>query len=104
VSTDRHVRVRLRGLHTLRAPGTPESPVAYAPRRTVLDQVLVDAAAEAGAEVRERFTVDELVIEDASVVGVRGHGRDDRRTVTERARVVVGADGLHSLVARAVRP
>ncbi len=86
------------------APGTPESPVTYAPRRTVLDEVLVDAAAEAGAEVRERFTVDELVIEDASVVGVRGHGRDDRRTVTERARVVVGADGLHSLVARAVRP
>ncbi len=86
------------------APGTPEAPVAYAPRRTVLDQVLVEAAAEAGAEVRERFTVDALVIEDASVVGVRGHGRDDRRTVTERARVVVGADGLHSFVARAVRP
>ncbi len=34
------------------APGTPEAPVAYAPRRTVLDQVLVEAAAEAGAEVR----------------------------------------------------
>ncbi|MGY1681067.1 NAD(P)/FAD-dependent oxidoreductase [Geodermatophilus sp. SYSU D01176] len=86
------------------APGTPDSPVAYAPRRTVLDQLLVEAAAEAGAEVRERFTVDDLVVEDGSVVGVRGHGRDDRRAVTERARVVVGADGLHSLVARAVRP
>src|SRR6478735_1922652 len=32
----------------------------YSPRRTVLDKILVDAAASAGAEVRERFTVDEV--------------------------------------------
>src|SRR5262245_2557284 len=31
-------------------PGRPDSPVAYAPRRTVLDKLLVDAAAEAGVE------------------------------------------------------
>jgi 2-polyprenyl-6-methoxyphenol hydroxylase-like FAD-dependent oxidoreductase len=86
------------------SPGTPDSPVAYAPRRTVLDQLLVEAAAESGAEIREGFTVNELVTEDGAVVGVRGHGKDDRRTVTERARVVVGADGLHSSVARVVRP
>ena len=35
------------------APGTGEAPVAYGPRRTVLDKLLVDAASEAGAEVRE---------------------------------------------------
>jgi len=85
------------------APGTAEDPVAYAPRRTVLDKLLVDAAAEAGAEVREGFTVSEVVVEDGRVAGVRGHGGNGR-TVTERARVVVGADGRHSLVARAVRP
>src|SRR5229473_8113255 len=28
------------------APGTKEAPVAYCPRRTVLDKLLVDAAAE----------------------------------------------------------
>src|SRR3954451_119478 len=39
------------------APGTADSPVAYGPRRTVLDKLLVDAASEAGAEVREGFTV-----------------------------------------------
>jgi 2-polyprenyl-6-methoxyphenol hydroxylase-like FAD-dependent oxidoreductase len=38
-------------------PGTREAPVAYAPRRTFLDKLLVDAADEAGAEVREGFTV-----------------------------------------------
>lgn len=71
---------------------------AYAPTRVVLDDLLVRAAAAAGAEVRERFTVDGLVEEDGAVVGVRGHG--DGATVEERATVVVGADGRHSHVAR----
>jgi flavin-dependent dehydrogenase len=83
------------------APGTRETPVSYAPRRTVLDKLLVDAASEAGAEVRERFTVEDLVTEDGRVVGIRGHGKGGR-TVTERAQVVVGADGRYSLVADAV--
>ncbi len=83
------------------APGTDESPVAYCPRRTVLDKLLVDAAAEAGAEIREGFTVEEILIDDERVVGVRGHGKDGG-TVTERARVVVGADGRFSLLARTV--
>jgi 2-polyprenyl-6-methoxyphenol hydroxylase-like FAD-dependent oxidoreductase len=83
------------------APGTDDAPVAYAPRRTVLDKVLVDAASEAGAEVRERFTVEGLVVEDGRVVGIRGHGKGGR-SVTELAPVVVGADGRYSLVADAV--
>ena len=58
---------------------------------------------EAGAEVREGFTVNEILVEDGRVTGVRGHGSDGP-TVTEHARVVIGADGRHSLVARAVEP
>ena len=85
------------------SPGTAESPVAYAPRRTVLDKPLVDAAAEAGAEVREGFTIEGLVVEDGRVTGIRGHGKGGA-SVTERARVVIGADGRHSVVAEAVRP
>ena len=86
------------------APGTDGTPVAYGPRRTVLDKLLVDAAAEAGAEVREGFTVAELALRRRS-----GHRHPRARpraaaTVTEHARVVVGADGVHSLVAQAVRP
>ena len=42
--------------------------------------------------MREGFTVDEVVVEDGRVTGIRGHGRAGQ-TVTERARVVVGADG-----------
>ena len=76
------------------ASGTGDTPVAYGPRRTVLDKLLVDAAAEAGAEVREGFTVEEVLTEDGRVTGVRGHSRHGG-TVTERARVLVGADGRH---------
>ncbi|WP_239117718.1 FAD-dependent oxidoreductase [Paractinoplanes ferrugineus] len=80
------------------APGTAESPYAYAPRRTLLDQILLDAAAAAGAEVRAGFVVEELIFDDdGRVTGVRGGGG-----VSERARVVVGADGRNSVVARAV--
>src|SRR5688500_10352802 len=54
------------------APGTPDARVAYCPRRLVLDKLLVDAAAEAGAEIREGFTVEKLAIEDQRVVGIEG--------------------------------
>jgi len=83
------------------APGTNEAPFGYCPRRTVLDKLLVDAAAEAGAEVREGFAVEEVLIEDGRAVGIRG--RSKHGDATERARVVVGADGRHSLVAKTVQ-
>jgi 2-polyprenyl-6-methoxyphenol hydroxylase-like FAD-dependent oxidoreductase len=85
------------------SPGTAESPVAYCPRRTVLDKLLVDAAAEAGAEVREGFTVEEVLVDEGRVTGIRGHSKDGQ-SVTEHAAVVIGADGLRSLVAATVQP
>ena len=68
------------------------------PRRTVLDHILVEAAREAGAEVHEGFSLDDLLWESGAVVGIRGHGRDGQ-AVEERATVVVGADGKYSRVA-----
>ena len=85
------------------APGSAESRFAYAPRRTLLDKILVDAAAAAGAEVREGFTVEEVLVSDGRVTGIRGHDPGGA-SVVERARVVVGADGRNSAVAKAVRP
>ena len=74
----------------------------FCPRRTVLDKLLVDAAVEAGAEVREGFTVERLTWDGDRVAGVSGRTRKDN-AVEERARVVIGADGVHSLVAKGVR-
>ena len=78
-------------------PASEGVAVGYCPRRTVLDALLVEAAAEAGAEVRTGIAVEELLIEDGTVVGIRADGAE------ERARVVIGADGRNSLVARAVQ-
>jgi 2-polyprenyl-6-methoxyphenol hydroxylase-like FAD-dependent oxidoreductase len=85
------------------APGTSDAPIAYCPRRIVLDKLLVDAAAEAGAEIREGFVVDEVLVEAGTVVGIKGRSKSGD-SVVERAQVVVGADGLRSLVAGAVQP
>jgi 2-polyprenyl-6-methoxyphenol hydroxylase-like FAD-dependent oxidoreductase len=63
----------------------------------------VDAAADAGAEVREGFAVDEILTEDGRVVGIKGRSTSGM-VASERAGVVVGADGRYSLVAQAVRP
>lgn len=75
---------------------------AYAPRRKVLDKLLVDAAVEAGVELREGFSVDELLSENGRVVGIRGRARGGE-PIAERARIVIGADGQYSRVAQAVK-
>ncbi|MEU3557264.1 NAD(P)/FAD-dependent oxidoreductase [Streptomyces fragilis] len=74
---------------------------AYAPRRHLLDQILVDAAVAAGAEFRDGCSVSGLVFDGDRVVGVKCRAADGS-PVEERARLVVGADGMRSAVARAV--
>jgi 2-polyprenyl-6-methoxyphenol hydroxylase-like FAD-dependent oxidoreductase len=87
---------------TGRAPSAGEVAEAYAPRRIVLDDLLVTAAREAGADVRTRCSVRELIVEDGRVLGVRF--ADAVGTIhEERASLVIGADGERSTVARLVR-
>lgn len=74
---------------------------AVAPRRILLDKVLVDAAVAAGAELREDFYVSELETENGRVTGIQGRTTGGN-AVTEHARIVVGADGTGSFVARTV--
>jgi flavin-dependent dehydrogenase len=73
----------------------------YAPMRRLLDHLLVTAAVEAGAELREHFTVSDVVVDGGRVTGVRG--RVGNHDVVDLGRVVVGADGRHSTIAGAVR-
>ena len=53
-------------------------------------------------ELREGFQVDEILQEDGRVTGIEGHARRGGK-VQERARIVIGADGMNSIVARAVK-
>ncbi|MER6798832.1 FAD-dependent oxidoreductase, partial [Amycolatopsis mediterranei] len=83
------------------AGGVAGQRAKFAPRRRVLDALLVDAAVEAGAEFRDRCRVTGLRWDGSGrVVGVEG--RHGGRTFTEDARLVVGADGMRSTVARLV--
>jgi len=82
-------------------PTAAHSAAAIGPRRPLLDTVLVDAARDAGAEVREGFVVEDLRRADGRVVGISGRDADGER-VNVDARMVVGADGRYSFVAQAV--
>jgi 2-polyprenyl-6-methoxyphenol hydroxylase-like FAD-dependent oxidoreductase len=74
----------------------------YAPRRTVIDPILVTAATEAGVDVHFGSTVTGLRRgRDGRIDGVTGT-RADGRPFTIHTRFVVGADGMHSTIARLV--
>jgi flavin-dependent dehydrogenase len=73
----------------------------YCPRRTVLDAVLVEAAAESGAELIEGFVLGDLIWSEGRVAGVRGRRRGSAGAESVlRAGMVMGADGLHSTVGK----
>ena len=75
----------------------------YAPRRTVLDPLLVDAARQAGASVEFSTPVVGLHRDRSGrTSGVVVQDRGGRSTRVERAGLVVGADGRESMVAGGV--
>jgi flavin-dependent dehydrogenase len=91
------LRNRFRSLH-----GDDKDVVnaSFSARRDLLDDLLLAYAAECGVEVRQGARMTELVEEDGRVVGVRWRSSPDGPETTERARIVVGADGRRSHVAR----
>src|SRR5215467_12165929 len=74
---------------------------AFAPRRLKLDPLLAAAASEAGAELRDGFSVQELIWDNGRVAGIRGKHRGT--AITEKGRITIGADGMFSTVAKEVR-
>jgi flavin-dependent dehydrogenase len=89
---------------TLTVPIEPADGVdaLFAPRRTLLDTVLSDAAEMAGATVARGIAVTDVLRDgNGRVRGVTISGAD-RHVRTIRADLVVGADGVRSRVARLV--
>jgi 2-polyprenyl-6-methoxyphenol hydroxylase-like FAD-dependent oxidoreductase len=78
----------------------PSGREEYCPRRYFLDGLLQDAAESAGADFYGRTRVDDLVIRDRRVSGVRCSRQGS--TFEMSAELVVGADGRTSLTARLV--
>lgn len=91
------------GAFALTGSAPPKDDVAadYSPRRILLDQLLLDAAVHAGVEFRERFKVESVLFHDGVATGITGRTAAGN-VVAESARLVVGADGLHSTVAQHV--
>ena len=74
----------------------------YAPRRTLLDRLLVDAAFKSGVDIRYGVRVDDVRVDSRGrAIGISAVEGGRRRDVD--ADIVIGADGLHSTIARRVR-
>ncbi len=97
-STTFHYEDETIPVHIRQEPGLPG---LVAPRRSVLDKVLVDGARRAGAEVVHGISVvDILRGRRQQVCGVVVREGDETRSL--RAGLVIGADGIGSMVARTV--
>lgn len=89
----------LRGTYRPWGGFAPFRPWGIAVRRILLDEALVrHARTFERVTVREGFRVDDLIRIGGRVVGVRGTGADGQESFT--APLTVGADGVHSVVAR----
>jgi flavin-dependent dehydrogenase len=82
-----------------RARHRPFRPTGLAMPRRILDHELALAARVAGADLRERVSVEELVMDEGAVAGALVRDHSGRRHQV-RARLTVGADGLRSTTAR----
>ncbi|MFB0626328.1 NAD(P)/FAD-dependent oxidoreductase [Streptomyces sp. AB3(2024)] len=81
------------------APGGPELPYAYNIRRSVLDPLIRSRAAQTpGVDLLPGHRVTGLIREAGRTVGVRASTPRGEREI--RARLVVGADGKDSAVAK----
>jgi len=86
---------------TVRLPKERVKEVGIILPRLVFDHLLVDTAVQAGAELREGFTVESPLLSDGVVVGVAG--THDGQAMTIRAPLTIAADGAHSVFARDFR-
>jgi flavin-dependent dehydrogenase len=79
------------------APAGPPGAYTLAPRRIVLDQILIERALECGVEFIERARVDGLLMQSGTVLGAKIQ-RIGGDAFEAHARVVIGADGKSSKV------
>lgn len=84
----------------LRRSGRTDYHTGFVIRREIFDDFLFREARNAGAECLEAFTVKDLLRENGRVCGVVGLREGNPEPVSLRGRIVAGADGFNSIVAR----
>ncbi len=72
---------------------------AYAPRRYILDKIIIDAAVAAGAEFRSKCRLESVETVDGKVRCV-SLKTSAGTVMTEQCKVLIGADGMRSSVAQ----
>ncbi len=75
-------------------------PPGYVCRREVFDNYLFQNAKKAAAKTMEEFMVQDLIMENGTVVGVKGTHLPTKETHEFRAKMVIGADGVGGITAR----
>ncbi len=91
------------GPHTVAIKERAGVDLLVAPRRHALDTIVARAAADAGAALRLGVTVTDLRRNAVGrITGLSARGPDGEATEVD-AKIVIGADGLRSHVARSVR-
>ncbi|WP_455821277.1 NAD(P)/FAD-dependent oxidoreductase [Pseudomonas cerasi] len=93
-----HVKSRFELLHNDAAGVTD---LYCGPRRYFLDEVLLNKAASAGAEIRQGVGFYSVIEENGRVAGINAMTADGR-LFSAKARLVIGADGKKSEFADAV--
>ena len=89
--------------NTATIPTRRNYPPLLSVRRLVLDDILLARArATPQITIREGVNVASLLREDDAVVGVRGTAHENGAELIAHGRIIIGADGRHSTVARAV--
>lgn len=101
VPNPRSVGFAVGGMDLPTVPVPEESLGTLAPRRTVLDHLLLDAARDVGVEAWTSTPMTALLRDGAAVRGVRCR-RPKGVEVDVVAPLVIGADGAHSRVATEV--
>ena len=77
----------------------PFNNFGYICKRIDLDNLIFETAKNTEIDIVENFTTKEAIIEDGFIKGVKGINEQDEE-VEYRAKIVIGADGAHSPIAK----
>jgi len=75
-------------------------PKGFVIRRKNFDNFMFNETKEAVTDYLENFTVTDLIVEDGYVRGIKGTKKGNDEEVSYNAKIVLGADGYKSIVAR----